>query len=316
MGRLLLLCLLGLGAAPGTSTAQTLNLITSDIENFWQAYDEPGNRTEAFQRLYFDRATPGLREFIRLRIGTAAQLAAAVERFPKYYASIRKATLSAEKQRAAMELYLSRFQGLLPEAKFPPVYLLVGRLSSGGTLGEAGLFIGTEVFSLSAEADVSELKELIPAFYRAMGNATKLAEIVVHELVHAQVQLRVQPPGMGRLLLTVLLEGAADFLTTQVTGRAALDSRSEYAQAHREELWRRLSADVVARPNETSGWLNNYGGAGEEPADLGYWLGEEICRDYVARAADKQQALANVATLRDPAAIVRGSNFAYLLSEP
>ena len=44
-------------------------LIVSDIANFRKAYDasQPGNREESFQKLYLDRASPGLRDFIKLR---------------------------------------------------------------------------------------------------------------------------------------------------------------------------------------------------------------------------------------------------------
>lgn len=294
---------------------QELTLISGDIENFWKAYDEPGNRVEAFQRLYFDPASPGLRDFIRERIGTAAQLAAAVDRYPKFYASIRKATLSVANQRRVIELYASRFQGLYPGARIPPVYFLIGRLPSGGTISESGLLIGTEVFSLGPDTDASEIQEANPTFFRAMGDSTKLSEIVIHELVHTQVQLRSQPPGMGLLILTTLLEGAADFLASQVSGRPAVDNRAAYAHLNREDLFSRFAADVGSKPNDPSGWLYNYGATQSEPADLGYWIGEEICRDYVARAENKQEALANVATLRDPAAIVRGSVYSHLMGE-
>lgn len=290
-------------------------LITSDIDHFWEAYDagEAGNRTQAFQRLYFDRASPGLRDFIRLRINSAAELAAVVDRFPKYYASIRKATQSIEGQRKILNVYLNRFRGLHPEAQFPPVYFLIGKLSSGGTLSDNGLLIGTEVFSLGPDVDSSELETGIPAFYRAMGTSAKLPQIVVHELVHAQVQLREEPP-IPRLMTVTLVEGAADFIASVVTGRTAVETRADYAEANRDDLLDRFARDLTATPSDPSRWLYNYSSVTTEPADLGYWIGEEICRDYLARASDKQGALRNIFTLLDPAAIVRGSAFAYLLN--
>ena len=58
-----------------------------------------------------------------------------------------------------------------------------------------------------------------------------------------------------------------------------------------------------------------YSNVKDEPADLGYWIGEEICRDYYIRAKDKQVALNNILTLLDPESIVRNSRFAYLLAQ-
>jgi len=80
-------------------------LVTSDIENFWKAYDEsePGNRALALQKLYLEPGSIGLREFVRVRIGGAQQLANAIEQFPNYFASIRKNTLSVETKREQIE---------------------------------------------------------------------------------------------------------------------------------------------------------------------------------------------------------------------
>src|SRR4051812_41297064 len=104
-----------------------VQLVTSDIENFWNAYDqsEAGNRTQALQKLYLEQGSIGLREFVRVRIGSAQQLANAIEQFPNYYATIRKNTLSVEAKREQIQFYLSQFQQLYPEATFPPVYFLV-----------------------------------------------------------------------------------------------------------------------------------------------------------------------------------------------
>ncbi|MBL8175435.1 MAG: hypothetical protein JNK48_12245 [Bryobacterales bacterium] len=295
------------------ASCQEVEIVTRDIENFWRAYDtsEPGARTEAFQRIYFDQASPGLRDFIRLRIGSAAQLAATVDRFPRFYRSIRKATESIENHRKVLNLYAERFRGLHPEAKFPTVYFLIGRLSSGGTVGDSGLLIGTEVFSLGPDVDASEIQEQSPTFFRAMGSSHQLPQIVIHELVHAQVELRVQPR-IPNLMTITLLEGAADFIANLVTGRTGAKARADFGQANRDDLFERFRKDLIATPNSTDGWLYNYATAKDE-ADLGYWIGEEICRDYLARSVDKQAALRNILTLLDPEAIVRGSSFAYLL---
>src|SRR5690349_10425468 len=131
--------LLGLAFAAG-ALAQAgepgVTLITSDIENFWKAYDasQPGNREEALQKLYLDAGSAGLTDFVKLRIRSAAALAAAVDRqYPKFYATVRPYTLQVESHRAAILKSVDRFRQLYPEAKFPPVYFVIGRLTSGGT---------------------------------------------------------------------------------------------------------------------------------------------------------------------------------------
>jgi Predicted Zn-dependent protease (DUF2268) len=304
-------------ACPGQSPNPVL--ISSDIDNFWRAYDagQPGDRRDAFQTMYFDAASPGLKDFIALRIGSAAALASAVDAFPKFYTSIRKNTLQIESKRDLIQHYFARLQGLYPDAQIPPVYFVIGRLSSGGTLGQAGLYIGTEVFSLGGDADTSELKERIPVFLRAMGTIDKLPLIVVHEAIHAQVR-RTSKPNLPDLLLYALLEGAADYLTNLVAGRNINDYKLDWIEPRRDELFRQFAKDLTDAPDSVNRWLYNYNSeavSADTPADLGYWIGEEICRDYFNRAKDKQAAINNVASLSDPEAIIRGSAYAWILPQ-
>jgi hypothetical protein len=294
-----------------------VELITSDIDNFWRAYDAstPGNRVSAFQSLYFDVASPGLKDFITKRISSAQALASTVDRFPKYYASIRANTLRIAAKRDVMQLYFSRFRGLYPEAQFPPVYFLIGRLSTGGTVGNAGLYIGAEVFALGPDVDTSELQQFIPSFYKAMGTIEKLPLVVVHEAVHSQVRLQSRP-NLPDLLTACVLEGAADFVTNLVAGRTINDYKSEWAEVHREEILQRYAQDLIQSPSNLDLWLYNYGSVtGDTPADLGYWIGEEISRDYYTRAGSKETAIQNILSLSNPEAIVRESSFASLIPQ-
>src|SRR3981081_1871223 len=86
-----------------------VQLITSDIENFWKAYDasQAGTREEAFQKLYLDPGSPGLKDFATLRIQSARALATAVDKtYPKFYASVRPYTFKVEEQRGAILKHL------------------------------------------------------------------------------------------------------------------------------------------------------------------------------------------------------------------
>jgi hypothetical protein len=287
-------------------------LIVSDIPNFWSAYDasQPGSREEAFQKLYLDRASPGLRDFIKLRIGSAKRLAGAVDRqYPRFYASVRPYTLEVEKQAPVIARYLARYRELYPEAHFPPVYFVIGRLTSGGTTSDRGLLIGTEVNSLGPDVDSSEID---PSFRRAMGTAEHIPLIVVHELTHTQAS-EAQPGDLPELLRACLSEGAADFMTELVASSSINAYIKEWAEPRREELFRRFARDLETNPKGTSGWLFNYDNVKEEPADLGYWIGAEICRSYYAQAQDKRAAVREIVTQAHPETIVRGSGYAWLV---
>jgi len=289
-----------------------VQLITSDIGNFWKAYDasQAGNREEAFQKLYLDAGSPGLKDFVKLRIRSAKALASAVdETYPKFYASVRPYTLKLEEQRGAILKHLDRFGELYPEAKFPPVYFVIGRLTSGGTTSDRGLLIGTEVNSLGPDVNTSEIN---PAFRRAMGSADHIPLIVVHELTHTQKK-RPDHGKLAYLLDQSIEEGAADFMTELVAGSSINAYAKEWADARRDELFQRFAADLKAKPSDSGQWLYNYGRANDEPADLGYWIGAEICRSYYANAKDKREAIRNIVTLVDTGSIVRNSRYGSLL---
>ena len=145
-----------------------------------------------------------------------------------------------------------------------------------------------------------------------MGTADRLPLIVVHELTHTQAV------GEGRgkvpkMLADCVGEGAADFMTDLVSGSSINAHVKEWADPRKEELFQRLARDMAAKPDDTSKWMYNYGSSGDEPADLGYWIGAEICRSYYAQAKDKAQAVRNVVTLRNIEEIVSNSEYAWLL---
>jgi hypothetical protein len=287
-------------------------LIVSDIANFWAAYDasQPGSREESFQKLYLDRASPGLQDFIKLRIGSAAKLAAAVDRrYPKFYASVRPYTLEVEKQAPAISRYLDRYRELYPEAHFPPVYFVIGRLTSGGTTSGRGLLIGTEVNSLGPDVDTGEID---PSFRRAMGTAGHIPLIVVHELTHTQTKAPMLSE-VPDLLRACLSEGAADFTTELVASSSINAYVKEWAEPRRDDLFQRFAHDLESNPKDTSKWMYNYANVKEEPADLGYWIGAEICRSYYSQAQDKPAALREIITQAHAETIVRGSRYAWLL---
>jgi len=290
-----------------------IQLVTSDIPNFWKAYDasQPGNREEAFQKLYFNPGSPGLADFVKLRIESAKALATAVDQsYPKFYATVRRFTLEVDKQRGAILKYLDRFQELYPEAHFPTVYFVIGRLTSGGTTSDRGLLIGTEVNSLGPNVDSSEIN---PSFRLAMGTSNHIPLIVVHELTHTQRKRsgRITIPGM---LDKCIGEGAADFMTELIANSSINAYSKQWAEARHDELFQRFARDMAEKPGDASKWVYNYyQTAKDEPADLGYWIGNVICRSYYDQAKDKREAIRNIVTLTDVETIVRNSRYAWLL---
>ena len=63
----------------------TVKFVTSDIVNFWRAYDlaakesDKAKRVAIMQAEYLDKGSPGLKDFLRLRIKSADDLVNAID---------------------------------------------------------------------------------------------------------------------------------------------------------------------------------------------------------------------------------------------
>jgi hypothetical protein len=90
--------------APGSSQVtgnhdpDAARFVTSDIPNFWRAFDRASltGAADLFQRDYLDAGSIGLRDFTRARIQTGRALAASVAARPRYYAAIRENTTALD----------------------------------------------------------------------------------------------------------------------------------------------------------------------------------------------------------------------------
>jgi uncharacterized protein YjaZ len=136
--------------------------------------------------------------------------------------------------------------------------------------------------------------------------------IVVHELTHTQ-RVRRSSPKVPPMLAQCIGEGAADFMTELVANSSINAYAKEWADTRRNELFQRFAHDMAEKPQDSSRWIYNHGTSGEEPADLGYWIGAEICRTCHAQAKDKARAVREVVTLENVEAIVRNSKYGWLL---
>ena len=126
-------------------------LVTTDIDNFWLAYDK--SKTDfnpaVFQELYLDQGSKGLKGFISNRIQSAEYLSKVINTFPNYYKSIRESTNKIPLVKEQIRNDMVKFKEVYPDAVFPPVYFVIGALSSGETSIRNGLIIGTDMYGHS-----------------------------------------------------------------------------------------------------------------------------------------------------------------------
>lgn len=285
----------------GRSQAPEARIFTQDITHFWQAYDsvratpDTTRQRQLIQRVYLDRATPGLRAFAKVEESQARSYVRVLGRYPKFWASVRPATLRVAEQKPQLDRLLRRFQQLYANYRPVEIFFTIGALNSGGTVRGQRVLIGTEIAAATPATDASELGRWLQRVFSAHQNG--IVELVAHEAVHTQ-----QPDGDAELdgktdlLGYCLQEGAADFVAQLLLSKPYSTPYLAYGRQHERALWQEFAPAMNSQ--DTSQWLYNGDHTGNRPADLGYFMGYAICQAYYQRAKDKRQAVADIIELR------------------
>lgn len=279
-------------------------LITSDIDNFWRAYDKatPKDLAEVLERDYLRPGSPGLKDFTRLRIKDADALAQAINASPKYYASIRESTLRVPAMEKRIRASFYALKHLYPDAVFPDVYFVIGRLSSGGTTSSRGLLIGTEMHGRTPKTPEAELTDW---HKQVLMSVDKVPLIVAHELIHFQQKHPL--PGKSSLLAQSVIEGGADFLGELISGDHINQHLHAYGDEREARLWEEFRKDMAS--NKVAAWLYNGSNSKDRPADLGYYVGYKIVESYYTQAKDKRKAIRDILTIQDFSQFLKESGY-------
>lgn len=260
-----------------------------DIARFWQAFDawQAGARGNPFDSLYWRGATPQTRLLLAKNgLANADSLRAVVGRRRADYLRCRPITeRMAETEASCRAVYLA-LKALYPAAVFPAANFGIGAFLVGGNYQpKVGLVVGAEMHELAT-----------------------IRVLTGHELVHAQQQVAYK----YRIILEqCLVEGGADFVCELITGYVATPAPHAWARGREREIWREFERDQNFGEKDNWGpWL--YGGerAPGRPADVGYYVGYQICKAYYERATDKRQAIYDILHLVDARDFLRRSHYA------
>lgn len=295
-----------------SSAQNNQKVFTSDIDNFWIAYDsiqttKDSLRQIAFiQNLYIDKGTKGLKAFMAVRNYTAVLWVQLIRLYPKFWSSIRPNTLTAKSYAPEIEKSIKKFKELYPDLKEAKMYFTVGGLRSGGTTMNDMVLIGSEIATGNASTDVSEFpnKWLESVFKNQQ--ADNIVPLNIHEYVHTQ-----QKGNPHNLLGQAIKEGACDFITELVIGKLLQTNYIVYGREHEAELKDNFKLEMFT--DSYSHWLYN-GSNAKTVADLGYFMGYTICKSYYHNATDKKKAIKEIIELNyaDSTAVgifLKGSNY-------
>ncbi len=279
----------------GISAQKSKTIFTSDIDNFWNAYDQIKKTDDFSQKLslintlYIDKGTPGLKAFMKARDYNDTVYVKAIDEYPKFWNSIRPNTLTIKKRFGDLNNAVTRLKQLYPGLKEAGMYFTIGGLRAGGTTEGNMVLVGAEIGTGTPATDISELKE---DWLKALFAGQSLDNIVflnIHEYIHTQ-----QHGASNTVLGYSIKEGSCDFIAELVLNKPLHTKYRSYGEAHAVEVKDRFKKEMFT--NNFSNWLHNGQKKGES-ADLGYYVGYEICKAYYQQAKDKKQAVKDIIEL-------------------
>lgn len=296
--RLLLAALLLALAGPAASAPRP-QIITSDVTRFFAVYDAAGSHPTAAQldRDYLQPGSEPLHEFARLRNVTGARIADMIEKRPEIYTGARRCLSVLPEVKRRLAAALARLVRLYPEAKLPPVSIVVGRGRPVGITSPSGVTIGLEAMCAADFMD------------------PKLEDRFVHNISHEYGHIQQSPesqamnpgdPGATVLYMS-LMEGAGEFTAELISGGVGNYQHAAWTRGKEVAIGEAFLRDQDK--TDLKDWMYNGPGDAAHPGDLGYWIGYRIIKAYYARARDKHAALKAIFAMKDPKAFLAESGW-------
>lgn len=270
-------------------------VFTRDIDNFWIAYDsvkttkDTARQLQIIQSLYIDKGTEGLKSFIQVRHYTDTLYVKLINKYPKFWASIRPNTLLSKNMAGQLEHHIQKLKNIYPQLRPAEIYFAIGGLNTGGTTDSNKVLIGTEMAMGDSTVDVSEFKSKWYGQVFKKQATDNVVSLNIHEYIHTQ-----QNGEPGNLLAQSIMEGSCDFMAELVMGKPMQTAYVSYGLLHEAELKEQFKTEM--RSKDYSKWLYN-GGDASTVADLGYFMGYQICKSYYRNAVDKKKAVKNIIEL-------------------
>ncbi|RYE25852.1 MAG: hypothetical protein EOP45_04400 [Sphingobacteriaceae bacterium] len=274
-------------------------IITSDIDRFWKVYDQylldTAGAEKRFLQDYIEKGSAGLQEYYRIKtpnIGGMKGFVKNLSLMKSYYNSIRPNLSRTGTLKDTFQVIFTNLKTWYPPGSFPNTTFVVGAWSSGGTSNDYGAIVGADMQSADPGTITSELstwqKGNLVAF-------TAMKHVVAHELIHVQQGAMASDT---TLLSYAIKEGMADFIGELISGKTANQRLHTWAKGKERKVWADFKKEMYL--DRYSNWIaNSSQETADHPADLGYWVGYQICKAYFGQATNKKQAVYNMLHIQD-----------------
>lgn len=271
---------------------ETASVVYSDIELFWRAYDKITQTKDSSEQRriiveeYLNIGSPGLTSICQVRNYTADDYLAAIHNYPKFWTSIRPNTLKAKELSEELKKGLDQLKAAYPKLKPATIYFTIGAFRTNGTTLDDQVLIGSELAMADENTITEEFPERMQGL-RTYFNTNPIEDVVllfVHEFVHTQ-----QKPMVHNLLSQTIYEGVGEFVSTYVMQKPSASPAIEFGKnnpAVREAFEREMFY-----MNNQHEWLYSNAPNDFGIRDLGYYIGYQMCENYLEKAKDKQKAI-------------------------
>lgn len=281
-----------------SSDAQIV-LHTDDLPRFYQAFDSVMTTTDTaqqarfIQRLYVDKASAGLKQFMVLRGGNTAKWRAFIETDKMALLEKRPWILSVLDQEAEIRKRIRLFKQIYPDFRDGDIYFCVGINNSGGTIDNRTVYIGTE------KAASSQPNWAVPLVLHEFVHTQQWTERNKDRILHDTRLEKEYMESHKQLLGKCLEEGMADFIAELVYEQSLAvvhpEGHTAFGLKHEQIIWDAFQKEMYADFDLKGGWLYAKREiAGQKVSDLGYFVGHQICKNYYQKAKNKQAALSHM----------------------
>lgn len=269
------------------------NIITSDINNFWNAYDHIIMTQDSILQykyldsLYIQKGTLGLKGIIQTRNYTQQDYINAINSYPKFWSSVRENTFKTNTYVAELNQGIEKIKDIYPELKPAKIYFTIGALRTSGTTLDSLVLIGSELAMSDKNTIASEFQGDIQKGRRIYFDSNPIHNLVllnVHEYVHTQ-----QNPVVNNLLSYVLHEGIAEFVS--VLAMQVPSSTPAINYGKQNDAVKKKFENEVFYGNNRHQWLWSDFPNEFNTRDLGYYIGYSIAEINYNNAEDKQTAI-------------------------
>ncbi|MEH6416037.1 DUF2268 domain-containing putative Zn-dependent protease [Pseudomonas sp. CGJS7] len=295
---LVVLAALALPALAQAEAKRGPDIRIDDVTRFYALYDATGGHpsVEQIQNDYLAKGTQSLSEFAVARRVTAQRIADQLASDPAMYEKAKQCLSALPAVKRRLVATFDKLSSLYPEAKFPPVAIVVGRGRPVGITNPAGVTIGLEA--------------LCAADFMNPNLEDRFVHVIAHEYAHIQQSasndLKENDPN-ATVLRLALAEGVGELVAELTSGNVGNGRHAEWTRGKEEQIETAFLRDKDS--TDLSKWFFNYKKGSDEPYDLGYWVGYRIAKASYLRATDRKAELKRLIELGDPKAFLAQSGW-------